>query len=52
MRRIIVNIVIGYARDLKDDSSRLTKSGYIIPIVNFDTISEVLVITGVKEVSD
>ena len=46
------NILIGYARDLKDDSSRLTKSGYIIPVVNFDTISEVLVITKLKEVSD
>lgn len=50
--KYLPNILIGYARDLKDDSSRLTKSGYIIPIVNFDTISEVLVITGVKEVSD
>ena len=50
--KYLPNILIGYARDLKDDSSRLTKSGYIIPIVNFDTISEVLVITKKKEVSD
>ena len=50
--KYLPNILIGYARDLKDDSSRLTKSGYIIPAVNFDTISEVLVITKLKEVSD
>ena len=50
--KYLPNIIIGYARDLKDDSSRLTKSGYIIPVVNFDTISEVLVITKLKEVSD
>ena len=50
--KYLPNILIGYARDLKDDSSRLTKSGYIIPVVDFDTISEVLVITKLKEVSD
>ena len=50
--KYLPNILIGYARDLKDDSSRLTKSGYIIPVVNFDTILEVLVITKLKEVSD
>ena len=50
--KYLPNILIGYARDFKDDSSRLTKSGYIIPVVNFDTISEVLVITKLKEVSD
>ena len=50
--KYLPNILIGYARDLKDDSSRLTKRGYIIPVVNFDTISEVLVITKLKEVSD
>ena len=50
--KYLPNILIGYARDLKDDSSRLTKSGYIIPVVNFDTMSSVLVITKLKEVSD
>ena len=50
--KYLPNILIGYARDLKDDSSRLTKSGYILPVVTFDTISEVLVITKLKEVSD
>ena len=50
--KYLPNILIGYARDLKEDSSRLTKSGYIIPIVNFDTISAVLVINKKKEVSD
>ena len=50
--KYLPNILIGYARDLKDDSSRLTKSGYLIPVVNFDNVSEVLVITKLKEVSD
>lgn len=50
--KYLPNILIGYARDIKEDSSRLTKSGYVIPVVSFDTISEVLVITTLKEVSD
>ena len=50
--KYLPNILIGYARDIKEDSSRLTKSGYIVPVVSFDTISEVLVITTLKGVSD
>ena len=50
--KYLPNILIGYARDIKEDSSRLTKSGFIVPVVSFDTISEVLVITTLKGVSD
>ncbi len=45
-------ILIGYATDIELDSNKLTKSGYLIPAVDFQHMSEVLVITTLKETSD
>ena len=42
-------IMIGYVSDYQTDGSELTKSGLITPAVNFEEISEVLVITELKE---
>ncbi len=42
-------ILIGYARDIDTDSNSLTKSGYIIPVVDFSHLDSVLVITQLKE---
>ena len=42
-------ILIGYARDIELDSNSLTKSGYIIPVVDFSHLDTVLVITQLKE---
>ncbi len=47
--KFLPNILIGYAREITDDSSRLTKSGYVVPVASFDTLFEVLVITNLKE---
>ncbi|MEY8337303.1 rod shape-determining protein MreC [Lachnospiraceae bacterium 62-35] len=42
-------IFIGYASDISTDNSQLTKSGYLIPAAEFDTLQEVLIITDLKE---
>lgn len=48
--KYLPGILIGYASDITEDSSRLTKSGYLIPVARFDNLQEVLVITDLKEV--
>ena len=42
-------ILVGYASDITVDSNQLTKSGYLIPVAEFDTLQEVLIITDLKE---
>ena len=34
------------------DPERLTKSGYLIPVANFDNLQEVLIIIGTKSTGD
>ncbi len=45
-------ILIGYASDITVDSNQLTSSGYLIPVAEFDSLQEVLIITQVKETGD
>ncbi len=45
-------ILIGYAVDLEVDSNNLTKSGYLIPVVDFSHLDSVLVITTLKETGE
>ena len=47
--RYLQGILIGYVKDIKVDSSKMTKSAYLVPAVNFDNIEEVLIITELKE---
>ena len=42
-------ILIGYARDLSVDANNLTKSGYLVPVVDFTHLDSVLIITTLKE---
>ncbi len=42
-------ILIGYASELTVDANNLTKSGYLIPVVDFTHLDSVLIITSVKE---
>jgi rod shape-determining protein MreC len=42
-------ILIGYVSDIKLDASNLTKTAYLTPVVDFDNLEEVLVITELKE---
>ena len=45
-------ILIGYASDLATDANNVTKSGYIVPVAEFDNLQEVLVITQLKNGGD
>ncbi len=45
-------ILIGYTQDLEIDSNNLTKSGYLIPVVDFTHLDSVLVITQLKETGE
>ena len=42
-------ILIGYISEIHVDSNNLTRSGYITPVVDFEHLREVLVITTTKE---
>ena len=42
-------ILIGYVSDIKLDSNNMTKTAYLTPVVDFERLSEVLIITELKE---
>ena len=47
--KYLPGILIGYAKDITTDDTRLTKSGYLIPAAKFNNLQEVLVILELKE---
>ena len=47
--KFLPGILIGYAADITTDQTRLTKSGYLVPVAQFDSLQEVLVITSLKQ---
>lgn len=46
--KYVPGILIGYITETTDDANNLTKSGYLIPVVDFAHLEEVLVITQLK----
>lgn len=50
--KFLPGILVGYAADLTTDANNLTKSGYLIPVAQFDDLQEVLIITSVKETGE
>lgn len=50
--KYLPNILIGYIHTIGIDNNNLTKSGYITPAVDFEHLSEVLVITDLKYVAE
>lgn len=46
--KYLEGLLIGYAKDVKNDSNNLTQSGYIVPVVDFEHLQEVLVILEKK----
>jgi rod shape-determining protein MreC len=42
-------ILIGYISDIKLDPSNMTKTAYLTPVVDFERLEEVLIITELKE---
>lgn len=47
--KYLPNILIGYIHTMNRDANNLTKSGYIIPAVDFEHLDEVLVILEQKQ---
>lgn len=47
--KFLKGILIGYISDISTDANNLTKSGYLVPAVDFAHLQEVLVIKAVKE---
>ena len=47
--KFLPGILVGYVTETTKDSNELTQSGKIIPVVDFEHIDEVLVITKLKE---
>ena len=44
----VPGILVGYAAEITKDTNNVTKSGYLIPAAEFDSLQEVLVITDLK----
>ena len=47
--KYLPNILIGYISTIDRDANNLTKSGQIVPAVDFEHLGEVLVITDRKQ---
>lgn len=50
--KYLPGLLIGYAKDVKNDANNLTLSGYLVPAVDFEHLQEVLIITQKKEKSE
>lgn len=50
--KYLPGLVIGYVSEVKVDENRLTKTGYIVPKVDFYHLNQVLVITTLKVTYD
>lgn len=50
--KYLPGILIGYAKDLKKDSTNITQRGYLTPAADFSKLNMVLVITQVKDSED
>ena len=48
--KYLPNILIGYISSIEKDANNLTKSGQIVPAVDFEHLGEVLIITDMKQV--
>jgi len=47
--KFLSGILIGYVSDITIDANNLTKSGYVTPVVDFEHLEYVLVITELKQ---
>ena len=47
--KFLKGILIGYVSDIKEDPNNLTKTGTLTPAVDFEHLSEVLVIKELKQ---
>jgi rod shape-determining protein MreC len=47
--KFLPGILIGYVSDIELDSSNMTKTAYLTPVVDFERLEDVLIITELKE---
>lgn len=47
--KYLEGILIGYAKNISEDANSLTQSGYLVPAVDFEHMTEVLVILELKK---
>ena len=47
--KYLEGILIGYAKNISEDANSLTQSGYLVPAVDFEHMTEVLVILEMKK---
>lgn len=50
--KYLPGILVGYITEIELDSNNLTKSGYLTPVVDFKHLSNVLVVTELKQQKD
>ncbi|MCH5265644.1 MAG: rod shape-determining protein MreC [Lachnospiraceae bacterium] len=50
--KFLQGLSVGYVRDITSDSSTMTKTAHLTPVVNFDQLEYVLVITQLKDNSE
>ena len=50
--RYLPGILIGYIATVEEDSNHLTMSGKLTPVVDFEHLSDVLVITETKKLME
>lgn len=50
--KYLTGLLIGYVSDIYLDSNNLTKSGTIIPVADFRSLREVLIITDLKKIKE
>jgi rod shape-determining protein MreC len=50
--KYLTGLLVGYVSDISMDSNNLTKSGTIIPVANFRSLREVLIITDLKQTKE
>ncbi len=50
--KYLPGISIGYIKEINNDSNNLTKSGYITPVVDFEHLDIVLVVTQMKQTKE
>ena len=48
--KYLQGILIGYVKDISIDSTKMTKSAYLVPAVHFEQLEEVLIITEKKKI--
>lgn len=50
--KYLQGILVGYISNIKTDASNLTKTADLTPVVNFERLEEVLIITEIKDISE